>query len=827
MLRSGFLDMQHALAIALAASATLTIMSSAIGQCTPLWSVTTGFGAQGVVHRALEWDPDGAGPLSPLLTLAGDFSSVGGNVPAHNIAFYDYATGVWSTAGTGTDGVIRALAVDGNGHLIVGGDFASAGGVARPGVARWDGGAWHGLGSGVDVGRSGVHALLTIGNQVVVGGDFSFAGSTAVNNVALWDGSVWTTLGNGLTHTAGTVLNGEPTGVFDLIAGASNVVAVGSFDRSGATQLASVAELLPSGWQAVGALPPGSLNSPVVRSAARHISGDLYVAGSAQGSDFVLRWNGATWTSLPGFGNRPTTIATTTAGDVVIGGSRILFATTSAVQRYTGTTWQTIATVWHDSLQPTVRCIVELPSQANRMLVGGQISSIDGTAVSGAAFERVGGGWFGDQGRFSRPARLYAGPEGELLASMDYQQIPFVTDFYYGDTAISGLARWNGSTFVPIPGAPSFVHDVDFDGRGGFVVTSNTGVFQWRDGNWIALGSPPALTTRIAITPHGGLFVVNTGFYGLTGTQWSYLNLPSSGDCVALPDGRLAVTDPSGGGGPAPRVYLYTPGSPTLQWQALGSPSDLDDWVFAIAEMPNGDLVIGGDFSLGNRVARWDGSSWQAMGAGFDDRVEQLHVCSDGRVLALGSFTASGSVACAGAAIWNGTTWEALSSPELLLRNAVAHPDGDFWAVTRNGRLARLQTPCPANSSTITQNCAATRLLSTAWPMLGSRHRAFGSGIPGNSLVVGVFGTAVQTLPLSALLPYGQSGCDVDVLPETLQLSLPIGDHVQLQFPVPNASALIGTTFIEQLVTIEVDASGLPFRARSSNTLALTIGSNH
>ncbi|MEZ6036097.1 MAG: hypothetical protein R3F29_01365 [Planctomycetota bacterium] len=787
------------------------------GQCTPQWVLAPGLGVTGVVHEALEWDPDGTGPLPPRLVVAGEFAATADGSPANNLAFFDYASAGWSTAGSGTDGPVRALTIDHNGHLIAGGDFTMVDGVVRPGIARWDGTAWHDLGTGIHVARSGVHALLSLGNSIVAGGDFDFAGGAAAGNIALWDGTLWTQLGGGLTHTAGHVLHGEPTGVRDLLATATGVVAVGSFDRSGSTVLDSVAELQLAGWQPIGTFPAGSFSSAVMRSVAGTANGELFVAGSDQSSYFVFRWDGATWTSMPGFGNRPHTIATTATGEVLLGGLPIFTGTTS-LQRLNGSSWQTIATLSDASNSPHVRCITELPSLGNRLLVAGALSAIDGTAVSGVTIQQPGSGWLGDEGRFSHVPRFFAGPEGELLVSKAA---------YYGSSTLGGLARWNGTTFVAIPGAPSNVHDVDFDGRGGFVATATTGVHRWQAGVWTSLGLPQASPKRVAVTARGDLFVADGLFQRWTGSYWQYLNQPTSGgDVVARSDGSVALTDPFGQGGFSARVYVYRPFLPSGQWLQLGSPSDLDAFVLALAVTTDDEVIVGGEFTLGNHVVRWDGSAWQPMGAGFDARVEQLHASSDGRVLALGAFTSSGTTACPGAAIWNGSTWQPLSQPGLALRAATAHANGDFWACTDQLRLARLQTPCPANAATTNPGCDQLRLVSTAWPMLGSLHRALGSGLPGSSLVVSAFGTASTSAPLPSLLPFGQAGCDLALLPEVLQVSLPVGDHLLLEFTIPNASTLIGATFLEQLVTIELDASAAPIRARSSNSLALTIGSN-
>src|SRR5262249_45681269 len=76
----------------------------------------------------------------------------------------------------------------------------------------------------------------------------------------------------------------------------------------------------------------------------------------------------------------------------------------------------------------------------------------------------------------------------------------------------------------------------------------------------------------------------------------------------------------------------------------------------------DGSLIAGGEFtSLGgvavSNVARWDGSQWNALGAGLSGgavRVLRVHA---GRLVAGGSFTATGSEPAAGIAIWDGATW--------------------------------------------------------------------------------------------------------------------------------------------------------------------------
>ncbi|MFK7743336.1 MAG: hypothetical protein AB8H80_23675 [Planctomycetota bacterium] len=102
------------------------------------------------------------------------------------------------------------------------------------------------------------------------------------------------------------------------------------------------------------------------------------------------------------------------------------------------------------------------------------------------------------------------------------------------------------------------------------------------------------------------------------------------------------------------------------QWSALGggvSAPSHGAVVHDCAELPGGDLVIAGAFDAAGgvaaaNVARWNGTSWAALGSGLDG----------GRVAALavrgGALFAGGQLldpAFFGMATWNGTTWTAVA----------------------------------------------------------------------------------------------------------------------------------------------------------------------
>lgn len=104
-------------------------------------------------------------------------------------------------------------------------------------------------------------------------------------------------------------------------------------------------------------------------------------------------------------------------------------------------------------------------------------------------------------------------------------------------------------------------------------------------------------------------------------------------------------------------------------WSALGS--GLNGSVYALEIYNDGGgqkLFAAGDFTVAggvaaSRIARWNGSSWSALGAGMDDTVIALSVFDDGGGPALyagGWFTTAGGASANYVARWRGSTWSAL-----------------------------------------------------------------------------------------------------------------------------------------------------------------------
>lgn len=304
------------------------------------------------------WSPLGFGTIGSVRALAvlpgGDVIAGGsfvtaGRVTANNIARYNPSTNVWSTLGSGVGGSVNALAVlpggvggagGAEGGVIVGGIFATAGGVTVNCIARYNPstGAWSALGSGTD---GAVRALAVLPDgDVIVGGYFTTAGGVAASNIARYNPTtgVWSTLGRGtgITVDALAVLPGG-----DVIVG-------GSFVTAGAVMVNRIARYTPSTgvWSAMGSGVGGA--SPSVRALAVLPGGDVIVggqfstAGGVGGRNNIARYTPSTglWSAM-GTGTSAgdsmvNALAVLPGGDVIAGGDFFTAGgvTASRIARY-------------------------------------------------------------------------------------------------------------------------------------------------------------------------------------------------------------------------------------------------------------------------------------------------------------------------------------------------------------------------------------------------------------------------------------------------------------------------------------------------------------
>ncbi|MCH7549158.1 MAG: T9SS type A sorting domain-containing protein, partial [Candidatus Krumholzibacteriota bacterium] len=130
------------------------------------------------------------------------------------------------------------------------------------------------------------------------------------------------------------------------------------------------------------------------------------------------------------------------------------------------------------------------------------------------------------------------------------------------------------------------------------------------------------------------------------------------------------------GGSPAFRVARWDGSS----WSALGTGVTGDVRAIAIS---GSDVYVGGSFTAAGgspalRVARWDGSSWFALGGGLSETVNAIAI--DGSsVYVGGAFTTAGGSGAFRIARWNGSSWSVLGSGTSGTVNAIAVDGSELY----------------------------------------------------------------------------------------------------------------------------------------------------
>lgn len=168
---------------------------------------------------------------------------------------------------------------------------------------------------------------------------------------------------------------------------------------------------------------------------------------------------------------------------------------------------------------------------------------------------------------------------------------------------------------------------------------------------------------------------------GVNGVVRAAVEMPN-GDIVVA--GGFTQAGVVGAGGVAANGLARWNGS---TWSALGSyPADMGNLVLTMAALPNGDLVVGGWFnylSLGMQfIARWNGTTWSGVGAGPLPPAQWLPVFSLA-VRPQGDFVFCGWDGAYGTAAsvdwWNGTSRVNLGSAQGAFRCVGSLPNGDVW----------------------------------------------------------------------------------------------------------------------------------------------------
>jgi hypothetical protein len=597
-------------------------------------------GVVGKVYALAVYD-DGAGPA---LYAAGRFTVAGG-VTCNRIARWDGSA--WQPLGSGMNSTVWALTTY-NGELVAGGSFTVAGGVTCNRIARWDGATWSALDSGTV--PSSVGALVVFddgtGPALYAGGDFEYAGDVPANGVARWDGTQWTALGSGVDAPVSV----SSLAVYDDGTGPALFVG-GSFTTAGGVAAQRLAKWAGQQWSAVGSGMDATVKALAVwddgAGPALFAAGGFERAGETA-AQHVARYDAQGFSALgDGQGLNYDAVGLGAFDDgagpawYVTGGFSAAGTTyTRAVARWTQAGWSPVAGFDESALVASAVPIEDAGGSA--LYFTGWFETAGGVLANniarwdGANWAALGSGLSG----LSIDAYWFDDGSGPAL---------FVGGEFdtAGGVPASSIARWDGFSWSEVGGGLyvdppyTYPHVNDLE-----VFDDGHGPRLYATGWFSQAGSAPA--ANIA---------------RWDGTQWAALGSGLTSTEYSAYGVRLVVFDD--GSGPALYVGGYfthadgVPASGIARWDgtsfsAVGeSLGDVTILGLTAFDDGSGPALYAAGYT--SRVAKWDGQSWTLLPGAFDGTIYALGSFDDGSGPALwcvGDFLSVDGKASARIARW-------------------------------------------------------------------------------------------------------------------------------------------------------------------------------
>ena len=692
-------------------STAIGTAAPAFGQCEPRWVPDTSLGGvDGVfpasVGTSVVHDPDGSGPLEPVL----------------------YVTG----------------------------RFVQAGGSGIDTVATWDGVSWKPVHtSPATYGRRAWAFVSTRVHQLLAIGDFELDGSSDRTPLGIQVGDHWEPFDPQLRGRVWSVQHATD----------GNLYALGLFDASDGTFSATIKRLDRAGSVSVPCTSDGTIDW-----IAPSPGGGLIAYGTFTRIDNVralniAHWNGTSWTPLETTGEeigplQVRLIASMPDGSLVLGGRFIQLGMTDAyrvaiwdgrsftslgdiscrdiramsaardgtvyiagdeirtgqqmgkVARWDGSRWNIIATNVEEIDVSTLGALDE-----SSVFLGGAYREIDGTIARGAALwaNRRWNSMGGDD-RY----RAFG------VHSVDGFGVISQGQLYLADGSYSYvMARWTDSGWqlmdVPLPASwgQQFASNSDGDLLAlNAIYTQRDGdgcVIRWDGSQWVALGTglkgvPSDFKVlnddRIIVT--GNLTLDSTPCHVAlwNGSSWNCIGAFVEGfvsTVTQMPDGTLVI------GGSMQLNDTLNP-TPLAAWIHERWTDISEQRIFghtqALEILPRGSLIAAGQFydpsdTLADiNVFEWDGTSIQDFGSGFDfgaDGVREMLIDTDGMpvIACSAGFATFDDLFNDKIVRWNGQSWERLgdyhSTTDAYYRSSVVsgialHTNGDILVSGTNIR---------------------------------------------------------------------------------------------------------------------------------------------
>ena len=576
------------------------------------------------------WGTMWSGPPASIVALTsyhgsliatGFFQSAGG-IDFRYVARWDGSA--WSALGPGLNGAPFSLSVY-NDELIAAGGFSRTGDqqMVLNNIARWDETAWSPLGTGFNYYY--VNALVEYEGQLIAGGELT-AGGVPVLRVARWlpaDGNTADTDSDGRLDVCDPCTDSDGDGYGDPGHPANTCPgdlcpAVSSLDEDDADGdgVANPCDNCPDQANLDQAdddldgqgdacdiclsqtwLPlEHGVDGEVYAATTFHnpqtdqdelIVGGNFTSGSGVTAHGLIRWDGLSWSALPGWEPGTVNALAVYDGKLIVGGYFILPGTVPKINiaSWDGATWSALG----QGLNGPVHAL----------------ALYNGELVAGGAFGASGGVQLSFIGRWNgvQWQPISSGPSGRIVALAAHDGDLFVGGEFPNigqGTPANHIARWNGEAWSALAGGmdrPVYAlawHDGSLVAGGLFAAAGGStahAVARWDGTAWSAMGSGFNLPVR-ALAVHKGQLLAAGEFY-TSGVQ---------------PLHRLARWTGTG-------------------WSPVGS--GFASRVYCMAVYAH-DLVAGGDFyTLWNgsvffgRIARWGATQVDADADGVVDPCDR------------------------------------------------------------------------------------------------------------------------------------------------------------------------------------------------------------
>jgi hypothetical protein len=587
--------------------------------------------------------------------------------------FSPMASGGWnvvSSPNTGSpNNYLFGVAAIASNDVWAVGAYGVLGITAQQLIEHWDGTRWTHVTSPSLATPNELLAVSSVANNDVwaVGG-YNSGGQALIQH---WDGSTWSVL----TH--------PNPGTFNRFFG---VAAVSTNDvwAVGVTSNGGLSETLVEHWDGTSWTTIPSPNIPNQHNQLNAVTAvpgapnELWAVGEAGPSALILHWNGTQWTivSSPNAGIVPrlTSVVAISANDVwAVGWTGGDSGPTTLTEHWDGSRW---------SVVPSPN-----PSGTDNHLWG----------VTALATDNV---W----------------AVGDFNAPGGNQQTLFL--------------RWNGTTWVQVPGDNTGPNGVQFFLRAVSAISgsdiwsvgnnSHTLAEHWNGTSWSIVSTPNEGTGDNILNGVSGSAstdVWEVGYYAFgtwkrtliehwNGTDWNLVPSPNTDNRINVLKGVAAISSSnawavgsadSGNALDQTTLTLHWDGT---SWQIVPSPSPGTQGLnvlYAVAANSANDVWAVGSFTnIGEfaqtLVVHWDGTSWSLIpSANVPGANNELY-----GVVALGPDNAwavgySGNAAFGFFTLvehWNGSTWSVVSSPspqgDDILRAVSATGANDIWAVGRS-----------------------------------------------------------------------------------------------------------------------------------------------